>query len=409
MSIQKRFGSVLMAAMLLLTTACGGSTDGNEADSSTSSDVPAAGDTAGELTEWEQTADIYNTEQTDEELYELAKQEGSVTLYSISSRCGKVAEAFNKKYPGVVCTAFDISGSELLEKVTREYEAGKYVADVVHYKDQDGSIFAEYVTPKIFYNYRPADILAHVDETYQETSTPLYIEMTQLFYNGEVYPDEPPITNIWEVTMPEWKGRVMMQNILNDLAWASWATGFCVGDTPAMLETAYKDLTGEDLVLSEGCENAGYEFLKRLYENDPIFTSSSDEVVEGVGTRGQTTPPIGFASSTKLRKNEDNDWCLVPINLEPTVGIPQINSLYVVNNCEHPNAAKLLIRFMMGGIDGDTSGYDPFNTLGGWPVRDDIEPAPGSVPLQDWNLLQVDTEEIYYNINQVRDFWTGLD
>ena len=233
--------------------------------------------------------------------------------------------------------------------------------------------------------------------------------MTQLFYNGEVYPDEPPITNIWEVTMPEWKGRVMMQNILNDLAWASWATGFCVGDTPAMLETAYKDLTGEDLVLSEGCENAGYEFLKRLYENDPIFTSSSDEVVEGVGTRGQTTPPIGFASSTKLRKNEDNDWCLVPINLEPTVGIPQINSLYVVNNCEHPNAAKLLIRFMMGGIDGDTSGYDPFNTLGGWPVRDDIEPAPGSVPLQDWNLLQVDTEEIYYNINQVRDFWTGLD
>ena len=95
--------------------------------------------------------------------------------------------------------------------------------------------------------------------------------MTQLFYNGDAYPDKPPVTNIWEVTQPEWKGRVMMQNILNDLAWASWATGFCVGDTPAMLEDAYKDLTGEDLVLSEGCENAGYEFLKRLYENEPIL------------------------------------------------------------------------------------------------------------------------------------------
>ena len=200
----------------------------------------------------------------------------------------------------------------------------------------------------------------------------------------------------------------MMQNILNDLAWASWATGFCVGDTPAMLEDAYKDLTGEDLVLSEGCENAGYEFLKRLYENEPIFTSSSDDVAEGVGTRGQSTPPIGFASSTKLRKNKDNNWCLVPINLEPTVGIPQINSLYVVNNCQHPNAAKLLIRFMMGGTDGDTSGNDPFNTLGGWPIRDDIEPAEGSVPLEDWNLIHVSTEDIYYNINKVRDFWTTL-
>lgn len=405
MAGKKRFVCGLLAATLLLLPSCSGSN--GEAASDDPQDAVQAEGTESELTEWEQASGIYETDQTDEELYELAKQEGSVTLYSISSRCGKVAEAFNAKYPGVVCTAFDISGSELLEKVTREYEAGQYVADVVHYKDQDGSIFAEYIQPKIFYNYRPEDILAHIDDTYKQTSTPLYIEMTQLFYNGEAYPDEPPVTNIWEVTQPQWKGRVMMQNILNDLAWASWATGFCVGDTPAKLEAAYKELTGEDLVLSEGCENAGYEFLKRLYDNDPIFTASSDEVVEGVGTRGQTMPPIGFASSTKLRKNADNDWCLVPVNLEPTVGIPQINSLYVVNNCQHPNAAKLLIRFMMGGIDGDTSGNDPFNTLGGWPVRDDIEAAAGSVPLEEWNLANVDTEEIYYNINKVRDFWTS--
>lgn len=403
MSIQKRFLSSLMAVMLLLMTACGQAAEEPPVESQ---DAP--GDATEELTEWEKASDIFNTTQTDEELYELAKQEGSVTLYSISSRCGKVADAFNAKYPGVECTAFDISGSELMEKVSREYEAGQYVADVVHYKDQDGSVFAEYVTPGIFYNYRPDDILAHIHEDYKQTSTPLYIEMTQLFYNGEAYPDAPPVTNIWEITQPEWKGRVMMQNILNDLAWASWATGFCVGDTPAMLEASYKDLTGEDLVLSEGCENAGYEFLKRLYDNKPIFTSSSDEVVEGVGTRGQSTPPIGFASSTKLRKNAENDWCLVPVNLEPTVGIPQINSLYVVNNCKHPNAAKLLIRFMMGGIDGDTSGNDPFNTLGGWPVRDDIEPAPGSVPLNEWNLIHVDADDLYYNINHVRDFWTTL-
>ena len=63
---------------------------------------------------------------------------------------------------------------------------------------------------------------------------------------------------------------------------------------------------------------------------------------------------------------------------------------------------------MMGGTDGDTSGNDPFNTLGGWPVRDDIEPAEGSVPLKDWNLIHVSIEDIYYNINKVRDFWTTL-
>ena len=69
------------------------------------------------------------------------------------------------------------------------------------------------------------------------------------------------------------------------------------------------------------------------------------------------------------------------MNLYPTTGIPAINTLYVVEGCEHPAAAKLLIRFMMGGIDGDTSGYEPFNTLGGWPVRDDIEHVNRAQPV----------------------------
>ena len=63
---------------------------------------------------------------------------------------------------------------------------------------------------------------------------------------------------------------------------------------------------------------------------------------------------------------------------------------------------------MMGGIDGDTSGYDPFNTLGGWPVRDDIEPAEGSISYDTLNVSSFDPNAIYDNINIVRDFWTLL-
>ena len=76
-----------------------------------------------------------------------------------------------------------------------------------------------------------------------------------------------------------------------------------------------------------------------------------------------------------------------------------------MEGCEHPAAAKLLIRFMMGGIDGDTSGYKPFNTLGGWPVRDDIEPTEGSTPFSEINVAPFDANEIYMNYNTVRDFW----
>ncbi len=34
----------------------------------------------------------------------------------------------------------------------------------------------------------------------------MYVELTQLFYNGEANPDGSPITNIWQLTEPEWKG-----------------------------------------------------------------------------------------------------------------------------------------------------------------------------------------------------------
>ncbi len=63
---------------------------------------------------------------------------------------------------------------------------------------------------------------------------------------------------------------------------------------------------------------------------------------------------------------------------------------------------------MMGGVDGDTSGYDEFNTLGGWPVRDDIEPAEGATPFEELNVSDFDTTAIYETINPVRDFWTML-
>ncbi|WP_455582030.1 hypothetical protein [Dysosmobacter sp.] len=394
---------LLAAVMLFGLTACGAKKE--ETPAETPSETPAE----SQLTEWEESSQIYNTGETDEELYQKAIEEGgTVTLYSISSRCTKIADAFMAKYPELECIPFDISTNELLEKVTREYDAGSPTADVVHIKDQDGSMYKEYVQEGKFYNYQPADIFAHIAPEHTATATPLYIELTQLFYNTEAYPDGSPITNLWQLTEPEWKGKIMMQNPLDNLSWGSWITGFCVGEEPDRLAQAYQDLYGEELVLSEGCENAGYEFLKRLHANAPIYTASSDEIAESVGTPGQTNPPVGFCASSKLRKAEENGWVFAPVNLEPDTGIPAVNTLYVVEGTPHPAAAKLLIRFMMGGVDGDLSGYKPFNTLGGWPVRDDIEPAEGSTPYSEINVAPFDADEIYVNYNTVRDFWQML-
>lgn len=363
---------------------------------------------AEELTEWEKFSNIFATTETDEELYQQALEQGAtVTLYSISSRCTKVAEAFMKKYPGLECIPFDIDSSELLEKVSREHEAGIKSADLLFMKDQDGSVEREYVANKIFYVYHPDDIFAFIDEKYNGQA-PMYIEVSQLFYNTDTYPDGAPLSNIWELTEEKWNGRIVLSNPTDDITWGAWLTGFCVGEEPDRLAAAYKELYGEDLVLSEGCENAGYEFLKRFHNNGLIYYGSSEEVANAIGTAGQQNAPIGFCSSTKYRKAADNGWKMAPVNLYPDTGIPGVDGLYVVEGCEHPAAAKLLARFMMGGVDGDLSGINPFLTVGSFPIRSDMTAPEGYISLEDMNLADFDAEAIYYNFPIVMDFWIGL-
>lgn len=120
---KKLLAALLAGTMMLSLVGCGkkADTSGDTTDTTDPSTPPAE----TQLTPWEEASQIYNTEETDEELYQKALDEGgTVTLYSISSRCTKVEAAFEEKYPGIDCVPFDISTNELLEKVTREYEAG---------------------------------------------------------------------------------------------------------------------------------------------------------------------------------------------------------------------------------------------------------------------------------------------
>ena len=412
----KRLSTFLLCAIMVISlVACSinagtDETTGVQATSAASAAdttaIPAETTAAGhELNAWAEEAGLDKDESTDE-LYELAKKEGKVVIYSISSRIKKVKESFEAAYPGVILEAYDISTNELLEKVTREYDSGIRNADVVHIKDQDGSLYNEYVLQDIFHNYYPQDIVSHIDSKYLETSMPLYIELNQWFYNDEVYKDGPPISSWWDLTKPEWKGKILMANPIDNLSYMSVMTGLVL-QADALAED-YKRVFGEEIVLN-GTENAGYELIKRLVANDIVYISSSSEMVEAVGTPGQTNPPIAFAASSKLREREEKGFAIQPCtNITPNTGIPAINTLYVVNECEHPNAAKLLIRFMLGETDGTGEGFAPFNTLGGWPVRDDITLPDGSIPFDQNSVQDFDPSAIYNKIKEVSDFWISI-
>ena len=357
-----------------------------------------------QTSEWAKKVELYKDE-TPEELYEKAKKEGNVVVYSISARMKKVKESFEKQYPGVTLEVYNLPTNEVLEKISREYDSGIRAADVIHIKDQDGSLYLDYVQKGKFHNYKPADIIKHIDPKYCERAMPFYMELNEWFYNDEAYPDGPPITSWWDLTKPEWKGRVLVTNPLDNHSHMCIYVGLVL-DADALADD-YKRVFGEEITL-HGTENAGYEFLKRFMENDPVFISSSSEMVEAVGTRGQERPPLAYASSSKMRERKEKGYALQVVSqIKPHTGLSGLNTLYVVNEAPHPAGAKLLIRWLMGEADGKGEGFKPFNTIGGWPLRDDVK-AVDSIPLSDINIQDIDKTEIYYKLRDVSDFWLSI-
>lgn len=387
----------LVGALVLSVAGCGGG-GGSQA---------SAEDEFKKGQEWAKKVGMDIMDEPVDVIYEKAKKEGKVVVYSISSRIKKVKASFEKKYPGVTVEAYDLSTNELLEKFGREYKSGIRNADLVHIKDQHGEIYNNYVKRGIFHNYYPADICKHIDEKYRKYAMPLYIELNQWFYNTQKYPDAPPIDSWWDLTRPEWKGKFLMNNPLDNISTMAILTALVQNSED--LAKDYKREFGEEIKLSDGCKNAGEELIKRLAANKPVYIHSSDEIVQNVGTPDQADPPVGYASSSKMRQVKDKGYTMnVMTKILPTTGIPAQNNLYIANECQHPYAAKLLLRWMLGEADGKGEGFKPFNTLGGWPVRDDVELAKGSTPLKDIPLWPDDPEYIYQHISEMNDFWLSV-
>ena len=96
-------------------------------------------------------------------------------------------------------------------------------------------------------------------------------------YNTENH-SEPPIKNLWELTTEKYKGKVVIKNPTESLSnLMGIATIVQHADE---MEKAYKKLTGEKLVLSEGVPDAGYEWLYRLIHNDIVILKSGGKVAQ---------------------------------------------------------------------------------------------------------------------------------
>lgn len=124
-------------------------------------------------------------------------------------------------------------------------------------------------------------------------------------------------------------------------------------------------------------------------------------------------PPIGYGVSSKLRERDLQGYLLGvdPGAFEDQTPTTAISFMVaqIADKCEHPNAAKLFIRWICGEADHTGEGLKPFLTAGSYPVFPDAPEVDADQPaLEDVPTFPLDLTYYYENYYDVYDYWISV-
>ena len=309
--------------------------------------------------EWLKTNQLgsYNTGVNDWAAIEAAAiAEGELLVYANSSKVEKAAELFMEKYPGITVQAFDLGGDDVLLKTVEEQKAEAYTGDV--WFSSGGAELIGSVMPKNYvWRFIPESTAAVTDEKYMDPLLMSRFGTSVFAYNSELN-ETCPITNLWELTNPEWKGKFFIEDPMNDASTLSKL--ITIAQHADDMKAAYVALYGSDPVLDDDTPDAGWLWLKRFAQNSPIPEPGGDEVDSAFATPGMTDSYMALTSYSNMADVLEGNLAFEPCwGLSPTVGVQSQSYVGIINQAPHPNAAKLWVQFVTG-----PEGRDPWAKFG---------------------------------------------
>ena len=189
-------------------------------------------------------------------------------IYSSSSRIAKVAASFEKKYPGIKVTYFDLGSVGTVEKTIQEQDANLFNADVIT-TGGSGQVIHELLGKHRLVNFVPDMYKDQIPKELREPLLARIVEGYVFMYNTEAYKDGPPIKNVWELTEEKWRGKIVVKDPMKSLTnkMGLWTMVQHADE----FAKAYKEYNGKAIELHDGVPDAGYEFIYRLLHNDMII------------------------------------------------------------------------------------------------------------------------------------------
>ena len=237
------------------------------------------------------------------------------------------------------------------------------------------------------------------------------IELDWWNYNTQAY-DKMPISSWWDLTKDEWKGKFIFLDPTGEPDLIVLFTAMI--QYADQMAADYERVFGEPIVLAANEPTAAHAWINRVAKNGVIIESSNTNIVKNVGgAADMQDPPLGYGVSSKLRERDQQGYYLGvdPSAFQDETPTTAISFMIaqIADNCQHPNAAKLFIRFLCGETDHTGEGLAPFLTAGSYPVFPDAptldidQPAFDSIP-----TFPLDLDYYYENYYDVYDYWISV-
>ncbi|MFC1817436.1 ABC transporter substrate-binding protein [Thermodesulfobacteriota bacterium] len=284
-----------------------------------------------------ETAAMQSEEKTISKLVEGAKKEGKVVLYTTSGteEAYKIIRKFMQRYPFIKATFYRTGSEKLMIRSVAEHHSNKFLFDVIWITSPEVEILKEKgVLGKYFSAHR--DYINDKDpEGYW---TDAFLTINTIGYNTRlVSPQEAPKT-MEDLLDPKWKGKIGM-------------------DTKAFYWFA--------ALLKIMGEEKGLEYMKKLSEQDIQFrtgkTLNTQFLSAGEMSIGITL--LNYIVEAMKMKGAPVEW----IAIEPVIA--GIHPAGISSNAPHPNAAKLLLEWILS-----REGQKVLAGTGRIPSRIDVDP-----------------------------------
>ncbi|WP_323013100.1 ABC transporter substrate-binding protein [Devosia sp.] len=276
-----------------------------------------------------------------EALIEAAKSEPPLTIYDSTGKIVDMAEGFAAKY-GIEATGTKSKATAQMETIIREVRSGNVQTDVSLISDP-AAVIGQLLPAGFVESWVPPDLEADI---LPEARDPLLVVSSpNIFtYNTNLF-ETCPISNIWQLTEPEWKGRVSMQDPLGKPSYTDWFNQMR-SYADDKIKAAYEARYGKPL--ESEFESATEAFVAALASNGPLLTDSDSSAAEAVAAPGQTEPFVGLVSAAKFRDNEGAGFTLgLCAGMDPIIGFSNATVGVIVKGTNSPNAARLFMHYAM--------------------------------------------------------------